>query len=77
MKVSVQENRHYFTNRTVKHLAGCFSVVCRRLAMPLVGEKHPPMYAKYSLVFFPLPNYQLIINYYGLLKSSNENQHYS
>jgi len=39
MKESVKKNRHNFTNRTVKHLTGCFSVVCRLLAMPFLGEK--------------------------------------
>ena len=39
MKKSVQKNRQYFANRIVKHLAGCFSVICRRLAMPFVGKE--------------------------------------
>jgi hypothetical protein len=47
MKRSVSKNRQYFAHRTVKHLAGRFSVVCRRLAMPLISGGRPAIAHKF------------------------------
>jgi hypothetical protein len=37
IKMSALKNRQYFVCRTVKQLAGCFSVAHGRLAMPSMG----------------------------------------
>jgi hypothetical protein len=54
MKMSVKRNHQNFTNRTVKHLAGCFSVVCRRLVMPFLGKGRSAV--KYRELFIQLHN---------------------
>lgn len=41
MNVSVPKNLQNFVHRTVKHLTGRFSVMYRRLEMPLEGRVRP------------------------------------
>jgi len=50
MKVSALKNLQNLVHRTVKHLAGCFSVVYRLLEMPsMEGNYDPHKSTEYSL----------------------------
>jgi len=57
MKRSAQKNLQNFVRRTVKPLAGCFSVVYGLLEMPFVGEErlaYPKSCIYNTIIFFLL-----------------------